>query len=280
MQIVADLHIHTSASDGIKTPEEVVIMAADMGLAAISITDHDSVDGLAEAMAAARGKSLDVIPGIELSSVQGEQEVHILGYGLDFENHELLDMLKVLNNSRVRRAEKMVRRLNELGYSLDMSDVLAFSAGSAPGRPHIARALIEKGYVSTMSAAFAELLGPGRAAYVERFKLMAAEAVSIIQRAGGVAVWAHPSLAGGSRALQKALTAAGLDGYEAFHPDMTDRQTDYYLKLAREKNMCISGGSDFHGDKGGTEKHLASCGLSDSLLDSFRTYLKKKAVFS
>lgn len=280
INIVADLHIHTSASDGLNSPEEVVAMAAGLGLCAIAITDHDSVDGLPGAISEADRKNIRLIPGIELSTVQGKQEIHVLGYGLDFENRQLRKMLETLKNSRVQRAEKMVRRLRELGYNMDMSDVAALSGDSAPGRPHIARALIAKGYIDTVQAAFRELLGPGKAAYVERYKLTAAEAIAAIHRAGGIAVWAHPELTGDSAAVNYALVRAGIDGYEAFHPDLEKWQTETCLKMARGKSLCITGGSDFHGEQAGTKKQLAACGLTEPRFAAFYAYLQKKAVFS
>ncbi|MBS4023434.1 MAG: PHP domain-containing protein [Dethiobacter sp.] len=269
MAVAADLHIHTTASDGLLTPQEVVASAARLGLHAISVTDHDTVDGLKEAVQAAEKTSLEVIPGIELSTEHRDKEIHILGYYIDINNYELSLLLAALQKSRAGRAEKMVEKLESLGKNIEMKSVSRIAGRAAPGRPHIARALLERGYVKNMKQAFDELIGHQGPAYVERFKLTPQEAINIIKKAGGVAVWAHPGLTG-DNSLLKEFLCSGLQGLEVYHPEHSWHAVSRYRSLAREWGLLVTGGSDYHGCGEGIAGTLAACGVSRQELSALR----------
>jgi predicted metal-dependent phosphoesterase TrpH len=270
MNVAADLHVHTTASDGLHSPAEVTRLAAARGLDAIAVTDHDTVDGIAPALAASRQVQLEVIPGIELSTDYRNFEVHILGYYIDTGYPRLLALLRQLRESRISRAEKMMAKLAALGYKLEPERVRQISGPAAPGRPHIARALLEKGMVSSLGQAFDTLIAPGGPAYVDRFKLTPAEAIALIREAGGVAVLAHPGLSGGEDMVYE-LCGFGLQGLEACHPDHNASQSGRFRCLAGELGLFVTGGSDFHGPGGETGGQLASCGVSREELLKFRT---------
>jgi 3',5'-nucleoside bisphosphate phosphatase len=269
MSVAADLHIHTSASDGLLAPQEIVTKASHQGLIAISITDHDTVDGLREGMQAAGNVSLEFIPGIEISTELHDTEIHILGYYIDSTHHGLTQLLEKLQESRARRAEKMVEKLTGLGKKIDIDSVLRIAGRAAPGRPHIARALVEKGYVKSIRQAFTELIGYRGPAYVERFKLSPYEAIKLINEAGGIAAWAHPGLTTDAGFL-KGLLQAGLQGIEVYHPEHSWAQTAHFHSLALELGLIITGGSDYHGNGVGPAEKLAACGISNDELCSLK----------
>ncbi len=248
-----DLHAHSTASDGSYRPAELVRLAKKAGLKAMALTDHDTTDGLAEALAAGAELGVEVIPGIEISAQFTDDTMHILGYFLDFASGKLAERLAVLKQARKERNPKIVAKLNALGVSITMEQVERLSGGGQVGRPHIARALLESGYVKTLQQAFDIYLKNGGKAYVEKYRFPPAEAMDMIREAGGVPVLAHPfTLAlGSARALKEVLQdlkAQGLAGVEIFYADHTPEQEALYLKLARELGLLVTGGSDFHGD--------------------------------
>jgi len=239
-----DLHVHTSASDGRYSPREVVELAAMKKLTSLAITDHDTTAGLMRLNADGR---VQVIPGIELSAEHCRQEVHILGYFIDIFNQRLQNKLEELARFRERRIGEMVAKLNEAGFELSLEDVTQKASGSeSPGRPHVALALIEKGYVRDMAEAFRRMLNPGCPGYVSRHRLSPVEAIGLVKSAGGVPVLAHPGL-GFPFELLGLCVEAGLCGIEAFYPLHTKQMTDYCLLKAKEYGLIITGGSDFHG---------------------------------
>lgn len=261
----ADLHIHSTASDGRLTPAEVVQEAARRGLKFMSLTDHDTIDGIAPAKAAAKGlPGLKLIPGIEVSTDIAAGEVHVLGYFIDYTDRELLEKLEQFRNSRLRRAKGMVAKLDKLGVHLDWQRIEQIAGSSIMGRPHIARAMLEKGYINSFKQAFTDYISRNGPAYVEREKLTPAEAVALIIEARGLAVLAHPFTTGDPEALTKELTAAGLAGIETYYDNYTKEEIDRLVKLAQKHNLITTGGSDFHGlDSnesviGGTDLPLAS----------------------
>lgn len=193
----ADLHTHTTASDGTLSPAELVREAAAVGLQILAVTDHDTTDGIQQAQEEARRCGLELVPGVELSTDTAGAEVHILGYFVDWRDPEFTALLRRMREDRVERAREMVRRLNRLGLPLTFDDV-ARQADGAVGRPHVARALVAAGYVSSFEEAFTRYLARGRPAYVERRRFTPEEAVEVVLRAGGVPVLAHP-LWGGDR---------------------------------------------------------------------------------
>lgn len=243
----ADLHIHTNASDGILTPEEVVEWAYKKKLRAISITDHDTVSGIDRAINANKIKNfLEIVPGIELNTDYNGEEIHILGYYIDYKNTWFLNILKKMQQSRYERALKMIHILNGLNIMISMDQVQKISQGSSIGRPHIARAMIESGYIDNIKTGFDKYLGKGRSAYVERFKLDSKEAIEIINKIGGVAVLAHPGLIKNKKIISSIINL-GIQGIEVYHTKH-DQDTIRYLKyISKEKKLLITGGTDCHG---------------------------------
>ena len=243
-----DLHVHSTASDGRLTPAEVIREAAERGLVYIALADHDSVDGIAAARAAAQSlPHLTVIPGIEISTDIPQGEVHILGYFIDYNDPQLLAQLEDFKNSRLRRAQAMVAKLDGLGVHIDWQRVLEIAGASTIGRPHIAQAMMEKGCVPSFKDAFDEYLGHGKPAYVEREKMLPAEAVAIIIKARGLPVLAHPLTTEDPEGLISELKPAGLVGMEAYYKDYTAEEVEGLVALAQKHGLIATGGSDFHG---------------------------------
>ncbi|MGO0122750.1 PHP domain-containing protein [Desulfothermobacter acidiphilus] len=240
-----DLHVHTTASDGSETPAQVVARAKSLGLAGIAITDHDTVAGLDEGLAAAQRERLAVLPGVEISTEAEDREIHILGYLFDPNHPNLLATLQWLKEKRLERVAEMVRRLRHLGLPVTLEQVVA-RVRVAAGRPHVAQALVEAGVVSSIEEAFQCFLGRGRPAYVPRASFAPTEAVKAIRQAGGVPVLAHPGLNQAEKFLPE-LLAAGLLGIEVEYPEHSPEQRAYYRKLAASFNLIATGGSDYHG---------------------------------
>lgn len=246
MELRADLHIHTIASDGGLTPTEVVEAASGAHLAAIAITDHDTVDGVEEAVEAGRKHGVEVVPGVEISALdEGGTEVHVLGYFLDYHNRALLDVLRTLKDARWERGMKMVELLNAVGVAVEFERVAEIARGGAVGRPHIARAICEAGAASSMDSAYGRFLQRGGPAYVPRFKLMPVEAVRLIRDAGGVACCAHAAKLKRDELLV-GLIEQGLGAIEAWHPDHTSTMAKFYKKFAQKRGLIATGGSDAH----------------------------------
>ena len=245
MILRADLHLHTTASDGPLAPAEVVELACARMLEAIAITDHDTTAGLPAAQAAARGRLL-VLPGIELSAEAGGQDVHVLGYLLEADDPTFQAQLAGFRDDRLTRGQRIVERLAALGSPVAWERVLALADGGAVGRPHIALALVEAGHVASVDEAFRRYLYTGGPAYVGRERLSPAAAVALIQGARGVAVLAHPGLVAGYAPLVEQLAAAGLDGVEVVHPHNPPAVRENLRALARRYDLVMTGGSDFH----------------------------------
>jgi predicted metal-dependent phosphoesterase TrpH len=244
--MTVDLHVHTTASDGLSTPTEVVACALDLGLTVISITDHDSVEGVGPAIAASAGTPLEVIPGVELS-VRGDDDtdVHILGYLIDHRDETLLGALARLRAARFERAQTMVTALADAGHGVELAGVLGHAAGGAVGRVHVARALVEAGSVESIEDAFAQLIGRDGPFYVPKAFFSAEEALALIHGAGGVAVLAHPGVSGEGALVR--LVELGLDGIEAYHAEHTPAQRAHFASVANRFALVSTGGSDFHG---------------------------------
>lgn len=240
-----DLHCHTTASDGALPPTTVVEEALRRGLAALAITDHDTVDGLAEARAAGERLGVRIIPGVELSAVENDVETHLLGLHLQ-DVATMEQRLRELRDMRRIRAERMVERLNALGVKVTMEQVLAYAAGGAIGRPHVARAVVAVGAAADLREAFDRYLGNGRPACVGKDRLSMPDAIRIVHDAGGVAILAHPGDAA-NRARLSALAAQGLDGCEVRHPSHSDEAIGRIGRLVDELGLLPSGGSDWHG---------------------------------
>ena len=248
MTVEADLHLHTLASDGRLTPTELVRLAAGQGLKTIAVTDHDTTDGLEEAIEAAGDfPGLQVIPGIELSADVPGDEVHVLGYFIDPENPHLRSELRRFRAGRIDRARTMVEKLGELGIHVEWERVQRIAGDGAVGRPHIAMALVEAGYCKEPKDAFPEYLGRNGLAYVERAKLTPEGAVQIIRQAGGVAVLAHPAYMNDMEAGIANLAGVGLTGMEVHYAKYRDDTIRQLARLARQYNLVPCGGSDYHG---------------------------------
>ena len=244
-----DLHAHSTASDGSATPEAAVELAARAGLAAFALTDHDSLAGIAPARAVGERLGVRIVAGVELSVVDGEREVHLLG--LHIRDATALEArLATVRLARHTRAEAIVGRLNGLGVPLSLDAVLTESAGGAIGRPHIARALIAGGWVHDLREAFDRYLGAGRPANVEKARVTFADGVALIHEFGGLAVIAHPG-SEGTRERLTDLAARGLDGVEVLHPGHAPADVQRLRALADELDLLPSGGSDWHGAAAG-----------------------------
>ncbi len=246
-----DLHVHTTHSDGSFSTREVMAFAKQAGLTALAITDHDIVEAIPEATAIGQELGIEVVPGVEISSRLGESELHILGYFLNWTDPILAQRLSTLRDSRHLRNPKIVQRLNDLGIPITYEEVRALAGTESVGRPHIARLLMEKKFVSSAKEAFDRYLANGRPAFVDRELPLPAEAVRWIREAGGVPVLAHPTWvrtsADGLRGLVRDLKAAGLGGIEVHYSTHTPSQTTEYLDLAKQCDLLVTGGSDFHG---------------------------------
>jgi len=243
-----DLHLHSTASDGKFTPEEVVAKAAALGLRYIALTDHDSVDGIGPAVKAAKAfPRLTFIPGVEVSTDVPEGEIHILGYFVDYHSKELADTLKRFRNSREIRARRMVDKLRKLGIAIDWPRVREIAGEGAIGRPHIAQAMLEKAYIGNFKEAFEKYIGRDGPAYVEREKMTPAEAVELVLRSGGLPVLAHPFTVIDPERWVAILKRAGMVGIEAYYKDNTPENTAATLEMADRFGLIVTGGTDFHG---------------------------------
>jgi predicted metal-dependent phosphoesterase TrpH len=299
---VIDLHLHTSASDGLLTPLDLVARVAAAGVSTCSVTDHDTVAGLDAAATAAAAHGLRFLPGIEITAVADGRDVHMLGYGFDVASPQLATFLTAQRDERRLRVQRLLERLAVLGMPLDEAAIgEGLSApGSAPavpsdpallrsfapalpapperpakvwGRPHIARAMMAAGYVASVAEAFDLWLGTGRPAFVPRSGATPQAVVAIVQAAGGVAALAHPGVTKRD-ALIPALAAAGLDALEVWHSEHDDEATERYRLLAREHGLLMTGGSDFHGDLAGRVCRLGAVGVP---VEAFEALLARLA---
>lgn len=242
----ADLHAHTTASDGTVTPAGLVELALDRGIDVLAICDHDSVAGISEATAECSGTPLTLVPACELSSVQDGLDVHVLAYWVDIEDPALIDHLALLRAARFRRAETMVAALRGAGFGVTLDDVLALSDGGAVGRSHVARALVRAGHADTVSEAFQRYIGRGKPFYVPKDSPSPADVVAQLVTLGAVPVLAHPGVTGAD-ALIPDLVAAGLRGIEAYHADHSPQDRLRYAAIAESYGLLVTGGTDYHG---------------------------------
>ncbi|HOJ13810.1 MAG TPA: PHP domain-containing protein [Deltaproteobacteria bacterium] len=271
MRVAADLHVHSNASDGAHSPTEVVQRARSSGIVAVAITDHDTLGGIGEALSASRGTSLSVVAGTELSARSPRGTLHILGYfpcwpsGLEAE-------LASLERARRERIPRIVDRLRGLGMDITEQDVETYAARAVPGRPHVARVLVDKGFASSVDDAFHRFLARGRPGYVPKAKPSVRDALALVRDHGGIPVLAHPSSLGMDRGelrrFVRFLARSGLEGIEAFHPDHGPGETAHCIGMAEALGLLVTGGSDYHG----LEDHecpIGAVGIDESRLEAF-----------
>ena len=248
MGALVDLHLHTTASDGRLSPTELVQLVADKGLQQVSISDHDSTEGLEEAFRAAQQfTDLRIIPGIELSTDIPGDEIHMLGYFIQYDDNEFQHTLEQFRRGRVDRAREMVERLAALGVQLEWDRVQEIAGDGSVGRPHIALAMVEKGYCKEPKDAFPEYLGRNGLAYVERTKMTPEDAMQLLLKVGGVPVLAHPAYLSDLDATLPQLKAAGLMGMEVYYSRFEPDTIKHLQDLANQYDLIPSGGSDYHG---------------------------------
>jgi 3',5'-nucleoside bisphosphate phosphatase len=251
-----DLHVHTSASDGSHTPNEIVALAQQLRLEALSITDHDTINGVKEILATSFPKTIKFVPGIEISvdapkAYRLDGSLHLLGYGIDPDNSGLNKLLVLLRKSRDNRVPRIVHKLYQLGIHISITEIKKQAPKSILGRPHIAKALVSNGYASSVDDAFNRFLGKGKPAYVDKFRITCQTAIEAIKIAGGLTVLAHPFLIDHNfekiENLVDLMIPLGLAGIECIYPEHSHFAISFYKSLAKRKGLLITGGTDFHG---------------------------------
>lgn len=274
-QYEADLHCHTTASDGLLSPTELVQLAAKLGLKGIGITDHDTIQGWKEAENASVDYQIQILKGIELNTNWYGKEVHLLGYEVDSSSSYLTNKLSVLRNARQKRMEEILDRLQDLGIKIAVTEVQRYAQGESIGRPHIAQVLIERGIVRNMREGFDRYIGIGAPAYVPSYKLTPEEGINLIREADGVAVLAHP----GVHSLEEGIPAwvkAGLQGIEVWHSEHTQEDEKKYLRIAHKYRLLTTGGSDFHGEARKPGVKLGGWGVSLAVIQQILDLVKHK----
>jgi len=272
-----DLHSHTKFSDGYFTLQELLEKASEKDISILAITDHDTVDAIPSGISLGKNFGITVVPGVELSSQEGERDLHILGYFIDIENERFKKYLTLFKLERIKRAERIIKKLNTLGYPITIEDVFAFSETSVVGRPHIADALVKLGIVKSFHEAFQKLLGNNAAAYEKKYYVSPENAIKIIQDAGGLAVIAHPGAL--PEETIRELIKSNIDGFEVYHPSHSTEQMKYYEGITTNYFLYGTGGSDFHG---GTRSDINNIGRYFTPPGTFesmkRKSLEKRAV--
>ena len=267
----SDLHIHTTFSDGKDTPEEIMEAAKAAGLRYISITDHDSVEGVTELYESGHisSGSLRLIPGVGFSTGDGGHDVHILGYNIDIYNADLQEKLEEISEARWTRFTEIVELLRGLGYEIGETEVLTDEGMcKAIGRSHVARVLVKKGYFDSVRACFDQLLKRGQPAYVPHFRVSAEELISLIRGAGGIPVLANPKAVGDETVIMT-LAAQGLQGIEAFYPTYDRQDTQHYLDVAQQHGLLVSGGSDYRVFPGRGTEEIGQFTIEDVYAENF-----------
>lgn len=251
-----DLHTHTTASDGLLAPDQLVERAKDAGVQVLAVCDHDSTDAVDGALQAGNRLGIEVIPAVEINTDVDKGEVHVLGYYIDHRQRWFQEFLGKLRDGRVNRARRMVEKLNALGVPVGFARIRELAHG-AIGRPHVAQAIVEAGAAKTIAEAFDLYIGRNGSAYVERMKVTPDDAVRVILNADGIPVLAHPGW-GFHEVLIPGLVQAGLEGIEVYYPDHTPAMQAHYLSIAKEHNLLVTGGTDYHGEGFATRVPLGS----------------------
>ena len=268
-----DLHTHTTYSDGANTPQQLIQKAKAVGIDVLSITDHDNINGIKEAVQIGKSLGVEIIPGVEISSEISNREIHILGYFFDIENQELEHYLNFFREERIKRAGRIVNKLRNFGFSITLEDVLNKAKNSAVGRPHIAQVMLEKGIVSSYYEAFNKYIGNGSPAHEKKVHLSPQSAFRIISDAGGLSFIAHPGNL--QESLLKDLIESGVDGIEVTHPSHSPQQQKFYKGIVNSYFLLESGGSDYHGGKREDEPNLGQYFTSTSAIFAMRKRLMR-----
>lgn len=268
-----DLHMHTNHSDGAYPPIELVKRAKEAGLSAISITDHDSVNGINEAIIYGKEIGVEVIPGLEISTDLDDKEIHLLAYFIDIENEELRKYLIFFRDERFHRAKRIVQKLRKLGLHITLDDVLAQAQNSSIGRPHVAYALVDLGIISNYYEAFDKYIGDNGPAYERKIHVSPQSALKLISDSGGLSIIAHPGYMKESILIN--LIKAGVDGIEVIHPSHNENQIKFYKGIVNQYCLLATGGSDFHGGKKGDGNNLGKYFISPNHLEAMRNMLQK-----
>ncbi|MCM8784076.1 MAG: PHP domain-containing protein [Candidatus Omnitrophica bacterium] len=267
----ADLHIHSSFSDGFFTPKEIVNKANEKKLSCIAVTDHDCVDAIPHLFRYA--SSLEVIPAVELTTELDDKEIHILGYFIDHQEESFVNRLKEFCRAREKRIYRMVEKLNAFGINIDYKEVVTEKREGSVGRLHLAQVLLKRGYVRSISEAFSRYIGNHAPCYVQRFRLLPHEAIRMVKEVGGVTVLAHPYKMNKDELIEK-LVKEGIEGIEVYHPDQSSLITEHYLYLARRYSLLVTGGSDCHGIKG--KRELGSIKISYEWVKEMKERIKER----
>lgn len=266
-----DLHIHTIHSDGAFSPAEIIDKAYQAGLEIISITDHDSINGIKEATIYGKEKGIEVIPGLELSTDIEDKEVHLLAYFIDYENEELLKYLKFFREERLYRAKRIIQKLRNLGLPITLDDVIERAKNSAIGRPHIAYTMLDLGIINNYMEAFEKYIGDSGPAYERKIHISPQSALKLISDAGGLSFIAHPGYMKESILLN--IIKAGVDGIEIIHPSHNESQINFYKGIVNQYCLLETGGSDFHGGKKNDDQNLGKYIISPNSLEAMRKML-------
>jgi predicted metal-dependent phosphoesterase TrpH len=275
----ADLHMHTNYSDGVFEPVALLQKVKKTGLEIISITDHDNVDALDEAIDAGNELNIEVIPGVELSVTVGDRDIHLLGYFFDYKNSQLLEYLRFAREQRYNRAVRIVEKLHAIDIPLNFDDVLAFAGKGSICRTHIAKALHQNKFVHTFQESFAKYIGFGQPAYEEKNTLSIKDAITLINQAGGLTFIAHPGK-NFSESIFHQLIDDGIDGIEVIHPSHPSYLVAHYRSLATEYFLLESGGSDFHGGERSDGMYLGTFSIPASFVDTMRHRLFQQTYIS
>ncbi len=270
-----DLHIHTNYSDGAHTPFEIVRMAKEKGIGTISITDHDSINGIEGAIMFGKELGIEVIPGLEISTDIEDQEVHILGLLIDHNSEELRKYLSFFREERVQRIKRIISKLNGLNIDITLEDVLKHAKNSAVGRPHVASALTDMGYCSNYFEAFVKYIGDKGPAYERKIHVSPQSALKLIGDAGGLSFIAHPCNI--KESILTALIDFGIDGIEVIHPSHSGSDVQFYRGIVNQYCLLETGGSDFHGGKKNDESNFGKFYTKASTLDAMKSMLSKDA---
>jgi 3',5'-nucleoside bisphosphate phosphatase len=271
-----DLHTHTNLSDGVLSPTQLVQRAHERGLDIISITDHDSVNGIKEAAEFGKTIGVEIISGVEISTDVDDKEVHLLAYFIDIENEELKKYLSFFRDERMHRARRIVKKLNHLGFKISIDDVIERSKNSAIGRPHIAYTMVDLGLIQNYQQAFEKYIGDNGPAFERKIHVSAQSALKLISDAGGLSFIAHPGFM--KENLLLSLIKAGVDGIECVHPSHSENQVQFYKGIVNQYCLLESGGSDFHGGKKADDENLGKYYVSLNIIDAMKKMLQKNSA--